>query len=226
MKISNIIILSMFVLVMIFATIGFFQARNDVKEHLQEEKTEETKERVMQTLDNFHSVVLSDKTKVLIKQAGKNEASFNSSQEMKKYLKVENDTLFISGETDKFYLNVQSLKSINLNKEAELILRGLNADTLSIILNDNAELKIDGLTNKYLNIVSNNNSEFKIYDSYINTVNVDAKDMSELFFGCKTEKITGHTESNTEVKMTGVKIINLNAEGEFSISNSLNMKRR
>ena len=202
MKTSNIIILSTIAFVFLMNIWIIVDAKDKFEDVLKNGTSKEIKQETKAIpLDHFSHIIVSDALKLSIEDGEINTLSETKDEDID--YKVENDTLFISGE-GLLTISCNELRSIKLKDDTKLISEDeFEGQYLLIQSLDDSKVVFNNVNINKLDIYAKNNSKVVMNNASIDTTNVLAEDNSKVNVSGELDVVRGEINNNSGLTVSG-----------------------
>ncbi len=160
MKTSNKILISLFVLCVLWLFAAFFTAKSKVIAAIGNPSystNNSTKEIENINIQDFSHILLKGEGTLIIKKSNIQSISTRDKKNLSKI--IRNDTLFLTTQKEKYTINVSNLRSIQTKGEVLIQIRDFETDILRIDCMDKSRVNITNLTFSSLKIVLHDKSK-------------------------------------------------------------------
>lgn len=198
MKTSNIIILSAIGIVASLNIWMVVDAKNKFVSYTSEQ--EDKIELIEISLPQFSHIVTSGDCKLNVMFSNKN--SYSQSSENEAEFKVQNDTLFIDGESQ-MQISCNSIKSIEMYNNSSVNIEDIDFDFLLVSLRDNSKFVASNAKLQKMDIYSNEQANVIISRSNIDTTNILGKGNSRIGLRGQLSVVRGDFYGESHVSVTG-----------------------
>lgn len=220
MKTSNILISIAIVVLFVYITLSILEGKSKVEAQIDE--SDDSKEfvfsdKITKDLGEIKVLKLTNSAFVKANGEAQNKITFYEGTGADENFEMHNDTLIIGGKDIEYSLEFNNLAEIILTDNSVLQLNGLKSDSLKVFVFNNARGQLNKVRLSKLGLYTNDNSFIAFNQSITKDVYLQAEENSTVELYSKMDKISGATTENTQVVMTKVKSINLQAEGGLAM---------